>query len=150
MPMGGFGIQKTAVLPFVMFLSLVGFALSPDKLYILHCMGCHGSSGQGVPGAVPPLRGFVGYFAYIPEGRAFLIQVPGVANAPLSDAELAVLTNWTLQTFSPRELPPSFVPFTAEEVATLRKQKITDITRTRNSIIEKLVRLGILKDKSKP
>lgn len=120
-------------------------AVNPEKLYTLHCMGCHGPQGEGIPGHVPPLKNFVGYFAYLPEGRAFLIQVPGVANAPLLDGELAQVTNWVLQTFSPKELPPNFKPFTAEEVKQYRAKPLNNVTHIRENLLRKLKALGILR-----
>jgi len=127
------------------FLLLWALSLSPEKLYTLHCMGCHGPQGEGIPGHVPPLKDFVGYFVYLPEGRAFLIRVPGAANAPLSDEELAAVTNWILTTFSPKALPPDFRPFTASEVARYRKDPLKDVTRTREALLQKLRALGLLK-----
>ncbi|MGH7291646.1 MAG: c-type cytochrome, partial [Myxococcota bacterium] len=61
---------------------------SPEVNYMLHCQGCHRPDGSGVPGAVPDLRDEVARFLATDDGRAFLIRVPGVANAPLSDREL--------------------------------------------------------------
>jgi hypothetical protein len=43
---------------------------------------------------VPAMRGVLGHFMRSEEGRAFLVQVPGVNNAGLSDAQIAELTNW--------------------------------------------------------
>jgi len=120
-------------------------ALSPEKLYLLHCMGCHGPKGEGIPGRVPTLRGFVGYFVYIPEGRAFLIQVPGAANSPLSDAELAEVTNWILRAFSSEQLPKDFRPYSPEEVARLRRTPLLEVSPVREAILRKLRDMGIIK-----
>jgi len=132
----------------VLILAFLGLfpavALSPDKLYVLHCMGCHGPQGEGIPDRVPPLKGFAGYFTYLPEGRAFLIQVPGVASAPLSDEELAQVTNWLLRTFSPKELPPDFKPFTAEEVRRYRAKPLLNVSLVREALLNKLRALGVL------
>jgi len=124
---------------------LPAMALSPDKLYVLHCMGCHGPQGEGIPGRVPALKGFVGYFTYLPEGRAFLIQVPGVANAPLSDEELAQVTNWLLRTFSSKELPPDFKPFTAEEVRRYRAKPLQNVSQVREALLSRLRAMGLLR-----
>lgn len=132
------------LVPVLCFLGLSVLALSPGKLYTLHCMGCHGAQGEGIPNRVPPLRNFVGYFAYLPEGRAFLIQVPGSANSPLSDAELAQVTNWILKTFSPKELPSDFRPFSPEEVRRYRSTPLQNITRVRQALLEKLKSLGVI------
>ncbi len=120
-------------------------ALSPEKLYLLHCMGCHGPKGEGIPVRVPTLRGFVGYFVHIPEGRAFLIQVPGAANSPLSDAELAEVTNWILRAFSSEQLPKDFRPYSPEEVARLRRTPLLEVSPVREAILRKLRDMGIIK-----
>jgi mono/diheme cytochrome c family protein len=84
--------------------------------YVLHCSACHALDGAGVPGVVPPLRG-IGHLLDVPGGRAYLAQVPGVAQAPLSDARLARLLNWVLEHFSGVAARPRYV---AAEVGTLR------------------------------
>ena len=67
--------------------------------YLLHCSGCHRLDGVGVPGTTPSLHG-LGALLEHAGGRAYLGSVPGVAQAPLGDAELAVLLNWVIETFS--------------------------------------------------
>lgn len=90
--------------------------------YTLHCQGCHGSDGIGaLPERVPPLANSVGHFLRVPDGRRYLVQVPGVAYAAIDDADLAELLNFVLQNFSASQLPPSFQPYTAEEVARVRR-----------------------------
>ena len=64
--------------------------------YMLNCQGCHQADGRGLQGSVPDMRNFVGKFLDTPGGREFLVQVPGSANSPLSDAALAELLNWIL------------------------------------------------------
>ena len=80
------------------------------------CQGCHGADGMGARAAIPRLRAFVGYFTHLPEGRDYLMRVPGVVFAPIDDQRLAAVLNWTLATFSPAEMAPDFAPFTAAEV----------------------------------
>ena len=88
--------------------------------YMLHCQGCHLPQAEGHEGRVPPMKDFVGYFLHSQEGRDFLIRVPGVAHAALSDEEVAELMNWLLASFSAEQLPADFTPFTAPEVKALR------------------------------
>ena len=57
---------------------------------------------------VPSLAGRIGWFLHTQEGRRYLIRVPGVAFAPVGDADLAGVLNWALATYSPRELPADF------------------------------------------
>ena len=105
--------------------------------YMLHCQGCHGPQGEGNARAqVPRMQGFVGNFLKVQGGRAFLVQVPGSANAALSDAALAELLNWMLPTMSASEMPADFVPYHAEEVAGLRRSREADIHTRRTALIE--------------
>ncbi len=108
---------------------------NPYTLYALNCMGCHQQHGEG-HGTIPQLQGFVGNFLQVPGGREFLVQVPGVAQAPLSDAELAAVLNWMLIEFSRDELPDGFQPYSADEVADYRKGRLIDVTPVRAQLIE--------------
>ena len=58
--------------------------------YMLNCQGCHRPDGSGTAdNAVPEMKNFVGNFLKVAGGRAFLVQVPGSANAALDDTQLA-------------------------------------------------------------
>lgn len=103
--------------------------------YMLHCQGCHLPEAQGVDGKVPPMKDFVGWFLHSQAGRDFLIRVPGVAHAALSDEEVAELMNWLLTTFSAAQLPAGFAPFTAAEVRALRNIPERDPDGTRQTIL---------------
>jgi hypothetical protein len=70
----------------------------------------------------------------VPGGRDYLVQVPGVAQAPLDDRALSALLNWMLATLSPRTLPPDFVPYQPAEVARLRTRPLLDPTTTRRTL----------------
>jgi hypothetical protein len=75
--------------------------LAARRQYILHCTGCHQADGSGVPsGGVPDMRSQLGHFLKVPEGRAFLVKVPGTSNAALSNSDIARLLNWMLRSFS--------------------------------------------------
>lgn len=116
-----------------------GLQLAPlpraQRLYALNCQGCHGEAGVSVP-EIPRLAGRIGYFARIPEGRRYLIQVPNVALNPSSDEDLAQLMNWVLLTFSRAELPADFRPYSAEEVGELRSERIDPAARRRYLVSE--------------
>ena len=105
--------------------------------YMLNCQGCHAGDGRGL-GDVPALKGFVGNFLSSNEGRAYLIRVPGSANSPLTDVELAEVVNWILVTMSDKSLADSFNPLTPEEVQTYRGQPILDAKAERSRLIAKL------------
>ena len=71
-------------------------AADPEFDYLLHCGGCHLEDGAGDPPLVPDLRTSLGTLSTTSEGRAYMAQVPGSAQAPLNDTELAQVLNWML------------------------------------------------------
>ena len=99
---------------------------------------------MGARGAVPRLRGFVGHFTHLPEGREFLVRIPGVAYVPLDDARVATLLNWMLETFSPAQTAPDFTPFAEEEVADLRRRPLDEVEATRRELIGRLRSDGLV------
>ena len=107
------------------------------RTYATNCQGCHGHLGRSVT-EIPALADRVGYFARSPAGRRYLVQVPNVALNPSSDADIAELLNWILDTYSRAQLPPDFQPYTAAEVAALRTERI-DVAAHRQRVIEELV-----------
>lgn len=112
--------------------------------YILSCQGCHGPNGEGSAiGLVPRMQGFVGNFLRVAGGREFMVQVPGSANAALSDTALAELLNWLLPTISGAELPPDFTPYQVDEVARLRRTPAIDVAHRRSALIEAMAKQGI-------
>ena len=127
----------------LLLLALVTSTIHAEKRgaavnYMLNCQGCHLARGEGFVGRVPRMTDFVGYFLHSDDGRAFLIQVPGVAFSPLSDADTTRLMNWMLIEFSAAQLPEDFEPYTEAEVAALRQQPETDPNRRRAAILAKL------------
>jgi len=105
--------------------------------YMLNCQGCHGPQAQGSEAAsVPRMQGFVGNFLKVEGGREYLVQVPGSANASVSDAELAELLNWMIPTVSAAEMPETFVPYTNAEIARLRYSPEEDVLGTREKLIQ--------------
>lgn len=134
---------------FLLGLALTSFALSseskqqPEINYLQFCQGCHRADGSGSrSNDVPDLRGSVGNFLYLKEGRDFLVQVAGVAQAPISDVELAELMNWTLYKFGASEMPDLFVPYDAEEVQKLRMNRPTNTSIIRNNLAKKLMKMN--------
>jgi len=112
---------------------------NPRTLYVLHCAGCHAMDASGVPDkGVPSMRGALGHFMRLPEGRAFLVQVPGVNNAGLSDEQIALLTNWTVRSFSADTAPEGWLPYTAAEVAAARAQRPADVIQRRAELVQRL------------
>ena len=105
---------------------------------MLNCQGCHLPDGSGSPGNVPKLNDFVGYFLHVPGGREFIAQVPGVANAPISNEELAGVMNWMLLNFSAEELPTPFQPYSADEIGELRKAPLVEVDHRRGELLTRI------------
>lgn len=116
-------------------------AWSPATNYRLHCEGCHLVDGAASPGKVPALAGSVARFLRVPEGRAYLVRVPGVAHAALADADLAALLAWTLRRFDAADLPPDFAPYTVDEVQRWRADPLIDVASTRARLLEAIDRI---------
>ena len=111
--------------------------------YLLNCSGCHQPDGSGsVANGIPRMQGQVGHFLRLPEGRAFLVQVPGTSQSSLSDADVATLLNWMVNSLSAAEVPPDFVPYTRDEVTRLRAERLSDAPTVRNRVVEQLRRMG--------
>jgi mono/diheme cytochrome c family protein len=114
------------------------------NLFVVHCAGCHGFDGSGHPGqGVPDMRGALGHYLRLPEGRAFMVQVPGVNNAGLDDAQITLLSNWLVQQFSAATAPPGWTPYQVAEVRALRAQRPVDIGSRRAALLQALQAQGI-------
>jgi hypothetical protein len=96
--------------------------LPAPEAYQLHCSGCHGAHGKGIEGVTPSLHELVSLLAE-PGGREYLVRVPGVAQAPLENGQLAQLMNWILREFS---TDTHFVPYEAIEIQRWRKRPFRD------------------------
>ena len=106
--------------------------------YMIHCQGCHLPNAEGVPGNVPRMKDFVGYFLHSEAGRSFVVRVPGVSTAALDDEQLTELVNWMLLTYSREQLPEQFTAYTISEVAALRGDPERDPEKTRSGILADL------------
>jgi len=106
----------------------------PRSDYLLHCAGCHLPDGSGLPPEVPSLAGPLGVIVGSPAGRDYIARVPGAAQAPLSDSELAAVLNWILRQFNAQTLPESFVPLDGREVGKSRARVLTDPLKLRNEL----------------
>lgn len=116
-------------------------AASPGEDYMLYCMGCHGAEARGVPGKVPALAGSLGLFMRIPEGRNYLLRVPGAANSVLTDAQLAAVLNWLAERY-PAAGGAQPAPFTPGEVQRARHTPLADVQVTRREVIRALAATG--------
>jgi len=109
--------------------------------YLLGCGGCHGIDGVSNPKLVPELRGQVGYFLATPQGREYLVRLPNVAFYAVSDRELAGVLNYMVFTLGGQGIPRDAKPYTASEVAVLRKSPLTEVSLIdyRNTLVEDLI-----------
>ena len=101
-------------------------------------MGCHHADGAGEKGRVPSIRRTLVLFSALPEGREYLLRVPGVAQAALSDKDLATLMNWIARNLSDVPLPQNFVEFTAAEVGAARRQPLAAVTAQRARLLDQI------------
>ena len=99
--------------------------------YLLHCMGCHGEAGRGLEGQVPSMHGTLAMLSRTPEGRYYVLRVPGVTQSTLSDEDLAEVLNWSIRTFSDAAPSKSVPPFSPQEISVARKQPLLDVAASR-------------------
>ena len=125
-------------------LTLAAMAADRARInFVLHCSGCHQPDGSGSPEhGIPDMRDRVGHFLRIPEGRAFLVQVPGTAQSSLGDGDTAELLNWMVGALSPGAVPPNSLPYTRDEVARLRASPLNDVPSVRASVVGRLQKMG--------
>ena len=104
---------------------------SPHTDYMLDCMGCHLADGAGVAGKVPDMRDSLVPLSATTAGRRYLVEVPGVAQSPLSNSDLAQLLNWMMSHLSSQTVPKSYKAFTPAEVAAYRNTPLVDVMGAR-------------------
>lgn len=117
---------------------------SAYKDYMLNCGGCHRFSGEGVArNSIPDFRNSIGMFTWLPEGREYMIRVPGSSQSLLGNAELAEVLNWIVANYSPDQLPPDFKPFTGIEVGAVRRYRFDNVVQERHKLTELLGAQGL-------
>lgn len=124
--------RRLATLVFGVWL-LPAAAASPRVDYMLNCMGCHLADGTGAPGKVPSFRADLARLLRAPGGRAFLVQVPGSAHAPLTDERLAGVLNWIVINLGAQA--GGFERYTAAEVAGYRARPLLDVPARRAELL---------------
>jgi len=142
--MGGAGVclakalRTLALWMLPVFLCTVGpllWAKDPKTNYMVECQGCHLADGSGGLANIPALKNHVATFLAVPGGREYIVQVPGVALSSLSDRDITDVLNWMLNEFGPTVIAGQYPPYTVEEVAHLRQQPLTEITRKRAELV---------------
>ena len=99
--------------------------------YILNCSGCHRIDGSGST-VVPALQKMTEVSGKT-GAREYWVQVPGAAQAPLSDARLAALMTWLVERFTGQPPNPAY---TAKEVAHLRRTPLRDPLTKRTALLK--------------
>jgi mono/diheme cytochrome c family protein len=125
---------QLAVLLLLLLLSETASAEAPRVSYMLHCAGCHGMDGRGIPPEVPTITGAVGQYLGSPDGRRYLVQVPGAAQSLLDDGALAEVLNWILAELGGESVRGGFQPFTAAEVHGYRRAATGDVDALRRRL----------------
>jgi hypothetical protein len=117
-------------------LGCAAMAQDVETNYRLYCMGCHVDDGSGLEGKVPSMRGTLVPLSTRPEGRRFLVQVPGVAQSPLTNAEVAALLNWMILNLSDKPAAAGVAAFTESEVARYRAERLLNVRATRAKLLD--------------
>lgn len=133
--------RMARLLGLALALALTGPTLADagKKNYRLYCMGCHQADGRGSPeNGIPSMRDEVGQFLKLPEGRAYLSQVPGTLNTPLGDGETAEVLNWIMANIGRSSVPADFRPYTADDVRQYRATIPQDIPGMRVELVRRL------------
>ena len=116
----------------LMMAGATDIAADPEFDYLLHCGGCHLEDGSGDPPIIPDMRKDLDYLSSIPAGRAYIAQVPGSSQAPLSNPALAEVLNWMFERFYPtRQLQL----YSADEIASYRGTILMDPLKVRAALI---------------
>lgn len=116
------------------------YSINEDRAlfnYQMLCQGCHVGDGRGGKG-VPDMKGKVGQFLLTPEGREYLIKVPGAANSALDDKALAELMNWVLIEIGQKSVPADFKHYTEQEVSQLRQQPLMEVVEHRARLLQQI------------
>jgi len=137
-------MRRLLLLMSLLSISIVAMAGDRPRInFLLHCSGCHQQDGSGsVANGIPDMKDRVGHFLRLPEGRAFLVQVPGTSQSSLGDGETAELLNWMVGALSRNAVPPDFLPYTRDEVSRLRASPLNDVPAARASVVGRLQKMG--------
>ncbi|MBS0419735.1 MAG: cystathionine beta-lyase [Proteobacteria bacterium] len=94
--------------------------------YLKYCGGCHGIQGVSAPKTIPTLKNEAGRFLCTDDGRRYLVRLPNIARAPVSDELLADLLNFVVFGLGGASVPAGAPRYDATEVSALRRQPLTN------------------------
>ena len=98
------------------------------SLYLLHCSGCHGRNGQGAPDSgVPRFDCRFMNILHHAEGKRYAVNVAGVRNAGLSDAEVSEVLNHLTTAFCASPNLSGAVMFSPDLIANLRDKDLDTV-----------------------
>ena len=123
----------------VTFSAGIQAGVPPATQYLIHCSGCHRADGSGsLRGGIPDLRGYVGSFGRVDDGRTYLMHVPGVVGSGLDNADIAAVMNYIFERWAEAPASDPVPLFTAAEVARLRKRSVPDVVKARRHVVHEL------------
>jgi hypothetical protein len=128
--------RQITVLALSLAAASVAWGYQPLVNYQLRCMGCHLADGSGQAGRVPSIRRSLVLFSGSPQGRDYVIRVPGVAQSPLSDVDTAALLNWMARNLSDLPPPPGFADYSEAEVHGLRDRPLVQVRAIRAKLMK--------------
>jgi len=106
-------------------LSMPGQYTSAQTQYLMNCGGCHGIAGMSGSPLVPQLRDRAGAFLCTSAGRALLVELPNVAFANVTDAQLADVLNYVALDLGGASAPRFAQPYSTTEVRALRSRRLS-------------------------
>lgn len=130
---------------FYLLAGIMNQAISSEKInyprakynYQMFCQGCHTPDGSGGKD-VPEIKGFIGNFLNIQEGREYLVRVPGSANSSLNSPQLAEVLNWIVLELGGKNIPQNMKFYTAKEVEELRQDPLFEVVNYRKQLVAKI------------
>lgn len=109
--------------------------------YMLQCQGCHKAGGEGIEGSIPSMLKHGIAMLGSERGRKFFITVPGSANSPLSDQQLADVLNYISTELLDVETNEHTVRlFDAKEVSKVRNNQLFDVEKERAELVDEITK----------
>ena len=123
--------MRKLLLAMLLSVSAASSVADPRSHYMIHCMGCHLSDGSGSPPDVPGFDSELLELMTTEHGRAYLVQVPGASQSPISDDDLAAVINWILREYAGLDSSGTIAPLSGQEVTQYRSRILLDPVKTR-------------------